>query len=86
VKDSLNPNKLTQVEIEAMRKKRTIERRAKNALKEIILYATFIWVQFIVAYSKTDPNSYNYRARLIDVFLTKDNFYSSVRFNFFRPI
>ncbi len=73
-KDESNPLKLSPVETEKMRHQRKREIKGKNALREILVYSMFIWVQLIVAYSKTDPNIYNYKQRLNELFVKKSDF------------
>jgi hypothetical protein len=82
-KDDFDSDKLNQNEIEEMRRKRLKENKAKKAICDILVYSCFIWVQFIVAYSKTDSNAFNYRARLIDLILYNNNSYPNVNITFF---
>ena len=68
----LNEMSLTDTDLEEYRKKKENEKKIWNSLKEIILYSIFIWLIFIVSYSKKDINSFNYQRMLKNVFDLND--------------
>jgi hypothetical protein len=67
-KDHLDPTKLNAGAFEEMRSIRLKEQKAKKAIRDCLIYSIFIFVQFIVSFSKTDPNAYNYNAMLVQFF------------------
>jgi hypothetical protein len=72
-------HRLTELEVDSLRKKRVRQTIAKKALLEIAIYGCFIWVQFIVAFSNTDTNAFLYRNHLHKLFIDKDQAYTVVR-------
>jgi hypothetical protein len=70
-KDHLDPTKLNAGVCDEMRRVRLKEQKAKKALRDCLIYGVFIFVQFVVSYSKTDSNAFNYNSRLVDLFANK---------------
>jgi hypothetical protein len=86
IRDEKNTNRLTKVQVEALRKKRVRETIAKKALMEIAIYSCFIWVQFVVAFSNTDSNAFSYRNHLEQLIDNRDqvcSFIIKFKFNLF---
>jgi hypothetical protein len=42
--NEIDPDKLNQKQIDEMREKRLKEKKAKKAIREILIYSCFIWV------------------------------------------
>ena len=59
---------LTSKEIEDFKIKKQQEKKMKDSLKEIILYFLFVWVLFIVSYTKIDKNGFHYQTTLQNIF------------------
>ena len=59
---------LTSKEIEDFKIKMQQEKKMKDSLKEIILYFLFVWVLFIVSYTKIDKNGFHYQTTLQNIF------------------
>ena len=55
-------------EIEEFKLKKQQEKKMKDSLKEILLYCLFVWVLFIVSYTKIDKNGFTYQTSLRNVF------------------
>ncbi len=60
--------------LENLKKKKQIERKYVATIRELILYACFMWILFIITYSKMDPKSFTYNDKLADMFVRSDEF------------
>ena len=63
--------KLNDIQIQEYRKRKEKEKKVWNSMREIIFYLMFIWLIFLVSYSKKDINSYKYQSMLKNLFKTK---------------
>lgn len=64
---------MNDTELADYRKKKEKEKKIWSSMREIILYLMFIWLIFLVSYSKTDINSFNYQNTLKNLFNLKTN-------------
>ena len=54
--------------IEEYKIKKQKEKKMKSSLKEILLYCLFVWILFIVSYTKIDKNGFHYQTTLQNIF------------------
>ena len=64
---------LNSAQISYQKKRREQENKIKAVLKDILVYCLFVWILFIVAFSKVDKDSYNYNKSLQILFAVHDN-------------
>lgn len=60
------------------------DKKAKDAIREIIFYFIFVFISFIVCYSKIDSNAFNYKTMIQNLFeLNDQSSFDKVKLLFF---
>ena len=58
--------------MEEYKKRKLQERKAKESLREIIIYSVFIMILMLVAFSTVDKQAYTYQSSLQNLFGVAD--------------
>jgi cell division protein FtsL len=61
-------SRMTQTQLERVQRRKIQEGRLKRYLKEIAIYAIFIAILLVIAFSVVDSKAYKYKCALVTLF------------------